>query len=286
MIDHDRLMAMPIPAQEQAYGWKDCALYALGLGVGLDPTCADDLSFLLEDRIRAMPTMPAVLGRPALVKLDTGIDWIRTVHGEQGLTLHRPLPPKARIRAQSRFTQVIDKGEGRGALFFVERQLSDAETGELLATVRQTLFARANGGFGGPTSAQPAAHVLPDRAPDMTQDSPSSPQAALIYRLSGDMNPLHADPTVAARAGFDRPILHGLASYGMAGRAILRAHARNDPSRLLALDARFTAPAWPGETFRTEMWHDGAVIGFRVRCVERDVVVLDNGRAEVSDTPR
>jgi acyl dehydratase len=281
-IDYDRLLRLQIPSHEQTYDWKDCALYALGIGVGLDPTCEEDLPFVLEKQIRALPTMAAVLGKSSIIHLDTGIDWLRVVHGEQGLTLHRPLPTQGHITSHSRFIDVIDKGKDRGALVFLERKVHEAETGTLLATVRQTLFARGNGGFGGPARAQPEPQLIPDRLPDKTGDMPTSPQAALIYRLSGDLNPLHADPAVAARAGFKRPILHGLATYGIAGRTILRLVAGNDPARLATLDARFTSPAYPGETFRTEMWQGDRNISFRVRSLERDVIVLDHGRAEMS----
>jgi acyl dehydratase len=144
-----------------------------------------------------------------------------------------------------------------------------------------TTFARADGGFGGPSGPVKPVHALPERAPDMAADIATRPEAALIYRLSGDPNPLHASPAVAREAGFERPILHGLCSYGVAGRAILETCCEGDPSRLRRLDLRFSSPVYPGETIRTEIWRDGGEVSFRARVVERDVVVLNNGLAVI-----
>jgi acyl dehydratase len=150
-----------------------------------------------------------------------------------------------------------------------------------VATVTQTAFCRGDGGFGGPARAQPRPYAVPEREPDFVCDIETSRQAALIYRLSGDLNPLHADPKVAAAAGYPQPILHGLATYGIAGRALLKTVCGGDPDRLAAMSARFSAPVFPGETFRTEIWRDGDAIGFQVRCLEREVLAITNGRAEL-----
>ena len=184
--------------------------------------------------------------------------------------------------ATAKVTDIVDKGAGRGALLFVERTVRDGDSGEDLATLRSTTFARGDGGCGGTTATAPPPHPVPDRAPDLACDLPTAPNSALIYRLSGDPNPLHASPAVAAAAGFDRPILHGLCTLGVAGHAILKTCCGYDPARLRSMALRFSAPVYPGETIRTEMWRDGAVVSFRARVVERDVVVLNNGRAEVS----
>jgi acyl dehydratase len=141
---------------------------------------------------------------------------------------------------------------------------------------------RGDGGFGGPTGPTPAPHALPERAPDAALDMATLPQAALIYRLSGDMNPLHADPKVAAAAGFPRPILHGLCSFGIAGRAVLKLAAGNDPARLTHMQVRFTAPALPGETIRTEIWRGGESVSFRAHALEREAVILNNGMARIA----
>ena len=203
------------------------------------------------------------------------------LHGEQGIELHRPLPVAATVVAQTRVTAIIDKGEGRGALIYSEREIHDKQTGELLATLSSTTVARGEGGFGGPAVAQPQPHRLPEREPDAVCDLPTAPQAALIYRLSGDPNPLHADPAVAQAAGFDAPILHGLCTLGVAGHAVLRTCCDYDPLRFKSLRLRFSAPVYPGESIRTEVWKTGTVVSFRSRVLERDVTVLDNGRVDI-----
>jgi acyl dehydratase len=177
---------------------------------------------------------------------------------------------------------VIDKGAGKGALLLMERAIFDKATGEALATIRQTVFCRADGGFSGKQRPSPPVHALPERAPDIVCDLQTRPEMALIYRLSADVNPLHADPEVARAAGFPRPILQGLGSFGVAGHAILRSVCGYDPSRLRSIAGRFSAPVFPGETIRTEMWRDGAIVSFRARVVERDAVAINNGRAEVA----
>lgn len=282
-IVYDKLVGLKIPEVEQTYTAKDAILYALGLGNGLDPEDINALPFVYEKGQKVLPTLAVVLAHPGfwIRDLDTGIDWVKVVHGEQGLTLHKPLQPSGTVIGRNRVVDVIDKGPGRGALVFSERTLFDKGTGDLIATINQTSFCRGDGGFGGPERPQPQPHRLPDRPADRTCVLPTSPQAALIYRLSGDYNPLHAEPAIAKAAGFARPILHGLATYGVAGQAILKAVCDHRPERILSLNARFTAPVYPGETFRTEIWLDGNVVSFQVRCLERDVVAISNGRAEL-----
>jgi acyl dehydratase len=212
---------------------------------------------------------------------DTGIDWVRLVNGEQGITLHRPLAGAGTLVGRLRIIEVIDKGPGKGALVLSERTVTDKATGTLVATVTQTTFCRADGGFGGPPREAPAPHPIPERVPDTVCDLETRPETALIYRLSGDLNPLHADPAVAKAAGFPRPIMHGLGSFGVAGHAVLKTMCGYDPQKLLSFAGRFSAPVFPGETLRTEMWRDGEVVSFRSRVIERDVIAVNNGRAEV-----
>lgn len=283
-IDYDKLLAITIPDVAHRYDVKETILYALGLGLGLDPMDEEALSFVTETRLRALPTMATVLGYPGfwLRNLDTGVDWVKVLHGEQGVTLHRPLPPRGCVIGRNRVVDIIDKGPGKGALVYVERRIVEQESGALLATLRQTAFCRGDGGFGGPRRETPPPHAIPERAPDLVCDLPTSGQTALIYRLSGDDNPLHCDPAVARAAGYPRPILHGLASFGIAGYAILHSVCGGDPARLSAIAARFSAPVFPGETIRVEMWRDGAAVSFRARALERDVVAINNGRAEVA----
>jgi acyl dehydratase len=283
-IDYDRLMNWRFPPVRQTLGKKDCILYALGVGLGADPLDAAQLRFVYEDRLAALPTMAAVLAYPGFWAKDpaTGIDWVRVVHGEQAITLHRPLPVEAELTGTSRVVGIVDKGAGKGAVLYSERRISDAVTGELYATLAMSTFCRGDGGFGGPSGPSWPVHAIPERAPDMVCDLPTLPQQALLYRLNGDYNPLHADPAVAREAGFARPILHGLCTLGIAGHALLRSCCDYDSGRMRSLALRFSAPVFPGETLRTEMWRDGDVVSFRTRVLERDIVVLNNGRMEVA----
>jgi acyl dehydratase len=282
-IDYEKLKALDIPTVEHAYGPKDCMLYALGLGLGQDPMNEDELPFVYEKNLKVLPTFPLVQGYSPywLRNRDSGVTWNMVVHGEQGLTLHRPVVPQGTVIGKTRIVEVVDKGEGKGALVFSERKVTDKTSGELLATLTQTTFCRADGGFGGPKRDAPAPHAIPDRPPDLTCDLPTRPETALIYRLSGDINPLHAEPEFAKAAGFPRPILHGLATFGVAGHAVLKA-CDYDPARLKAIAGRFSAPVFPGETIRTEIWRDGPVLSFRARVIERDIIAINNGRADVT----
>ncbi len=187
-------------------------LYALGVGLGHDPMNEDELPFVYEKNLKVLPTMGTVLGRPGFWarERDTGIDWLKIVNGEQSITLHRPLAGQGTVLGRMRILEVIDKGPGKGALVLTERKISDKATGEAIATVTQTTFCRADGGFGGPERRAPEPHPIPERAPDEVAELGIRPEAALIYRLSGDYNPLHADPAAAKLAGFPRPITHGL----------------------------------------------------------------------------
>jgi acyl dehydratase len=282
-IVYEKLLSLDIPDVVQTYTEKDAILYALGLGLGHDPLNTDELAFVYEKSIKLLPTFAVVLGWPGFWArdLDTGIDWVKLVAGEQGLKLHRPIKRRGIVAAKTRVTEIIDKGPGKGALVYSERVVIDKATGERIATATQTTFCRADGGFGGPPREAPPVHAIPERPPDQVCELPTRPETALIYRLSGDPNPLHVDPAVAKAAGFPRPILHGLATFGVAGHAILKCLCGYDPARLIAIAGRFSAPVFPGETIRTEMWCDGTVVSFRARVVERDVIALNNGRAEI-----
>jgi len=282
-IVYDKLMALDIAPAEQVYEAKDCMLYALGVGLGHDPMNEDELAFVYEKNLKVLPTMATVLAHSgSLVRNpDSGINWLMVVNGEQGFTLQRPLAPEGALIGRTRIVEVVDKGPGKGALLFTERQITDKATGAAIATVTQTIFCRGDGGFGGPKRETPAPHPLPARAPDAICDLGTRPEMALIYRLNGDYNPLHAEPAAAKAAGYPRPILHGLGTFGVSGHALLKTMCGYDPARLVAFACRFSAPVFPGETIRTEMWRDGAIVSFRARVVERDVIAINNGRAEV-----
>jgi acyl dehydratase len=283
-FDYETVMNWPFPEVEHSYTEKDSILYALGLGYGADPMDEDQLQFVFEEpALTAVPTMAVVLAIPGFWMRDpkAGVDWVKLLHGEQGLVIHQPLPAAATVVAQSRIARIIDKGPDKGALVYIERTVRDKASGDDLATVSQVAFCRGDGGCGGPGGDQPKPHQLPDREADAVVEIGSVPQAALIYRLSGDPNPLHASPKVAQAAGFDMPILHGLCTYGIAGHAVLKQYCGYDAANLRGLDLRFSAPVYPGETISTEMWRDDDIVSFRSRAVERDVVVLNNGKATV-----
>jgi acyl dehydratase len=282
-LDPEKLLALEIPDVEHTYGPRDCILYALGLGLGQDPMDENQLAFVYEKGLKVLPTFAVVQGYSAywLRREELGITWTHVVHGEHGLVLHRPVKPQGTVIGRTRILDVVDKGAERGALVYSQRQIIDKASGDLLATLKQTTFCRADGGFGGAQRAQPAPHAIPERAPDLVCDLPTRPETALIYRLSGDVNPLHAEPAFARAAGYPRPILHGLASFGIAGHALLKSLCNYEPARFKAMSGRFSAPVYPGETIRTEIWRDGDVVSFRARVAERDVIVLNNGRAEI-----
>ncbi len=283
-LNAEKLLALKIPDVEHAYGPKDCILYALGLGLGQDPLNADELAFVYEKNLKVLPTFAVMMGYAAywLRLPEIGVTWEKVVHGEQGLKLHAPVAPQGTVIGRTRILDVVDKGAGKGALIYSERMISDKASGRLLATLTQTTFCRGDGGFGDPKRETPAPHALPARAPDGIFDLATRPEMALIYRLSGDVNALHVDPDFAKAAGFPRPVLHGLATFGVAGHALLKAVCGYDPTRLTAMGGRFSAPVFPGETIRTEFWRDGNVVSFRVRVKERDVTAIDHGRAEVT----
>lgn len=278
----ERALAMAIPEVAQTYTQRDAMIYALGIGIGHDPMDEGQLGFVYERGLKAVPTMAVVLGETIdwVYHPDLGIDVNQSLHGAERVILHRPLPPSGRVAGRMKITGLSDKGAGRGAVVVARKELTCAETGVHLATVERTAFARADGGFGGTHGVPPEApHPLPERAPDHTIDLPTIPQAALLYRLSGDYIPLHADPALARAAGFERPILHGLCSLGIACHAVLRLVCDYDPSRIAEIGCRFTAPVYPGETLTVDLWRDGATVSFRATVRDRGITAISNGRA-------
>lgn len=279
-LDPDRLRNFPIPETRQRFTMRDTILYALSIGLGQDPLDERQLDFVHETRLRAFPSIAAVLGHPGfwLRNLDTGVDWKRLVHGEQAITWHGTLPVEGEVIGRTRVTGLVDRGEGKGALLHSAREVVDAATGTLLATLDQTTVLRGDGGFGGRSDPVRAPHPMPGRDPDDAVELATRPEQALLYRLNGDDNPLHIDPAVAKAAGFDRPILHGLCTLGIVMHALLRRICGYDITRPRHLALRFSAPVFPGETIRTELWHEGSgTYAFRARAVERDAVVVNNG---------
>ena len=283
-INYDKLIDTKIPEVEQQLSKRDTILYALGVGLGADPCDEDQLRFVYEQNLVALPTMAIVLASPGPWHAldDTGITRSHVVHGEQGFTIHRPLPVEGTVVGLTEITSVVDKGKDRGALIMTKNTVRDKASQEVVCTLTSTSFCRADGGFGGPSGPARDPHKLPERSPDLTCDLPTLPQAALIYRLSGDYNPLHADPGYAKKAGFKMPILHGRCTFSVAGHALLKSCCGYDPAKLKSMEGRFSSPVYPGETLRTEMWVDGAIVSFRTTVPDRDVTVLNNGRAEIA----
>jgi acyl dehydratase len=284
-LDAQKIQNWKFPEIEHTYTEKDTILYALGVGCAAAPNAEpDDLKYVYEKGLLALPTMAVVLAYPGnwLESRESTADYSKVLHGEQYLTLHRPIPPSGTVVGTTRVTDLLDKGKDKGAVLYAERRITDKASGALIATMVSAAMLRGDGGFGGKPGPQPAPHKLPEGNPQRHVDIKTAPNSALIYRLSGDRNPLHADPKAAAAGGFKTPILHGLCTYGVAGRAILKACCGNDPSRLKSLQVRFSSPVFPGETIRTELWQDGATVSFRARVLERDVVVLNNGLANVA----
>lgn len=284
-IDPERLRSFPIPETRQRVTKRDAILYALSVGLGQDPLDERQLDFVYETRLRAFPAMAVVLGYPGfwLKNLDTGVDWKRLVHGEQAITWHAPLPVEGEVIGRTRVTGLVDRGEGKGALLYSAREVVDAASGALLATLDQTTVLRGDGGFGGPSDPVRPPHPMPERDPDDAVELATRPEQALLYRLNGDDNPLHIDPAVAKAAGFDRPILHGLCTLGVVTHALLRRVCDYDTAKPRHLALRFSAPVFPGETIRTELWDEGGgSYSFRARVTGRDAVVVNNGLFRVN----
>ncbi|WP_044587808.1 MaoC/PaaZ C-terminal domain-containing protein [Bradyrhizobium sp. LTSPM299] len=288
-LDHRRLMSWPFKDVVHRYEDKDTMLYALSLGLGSDPTDVRQLQFVYEQGLKAFPTMPIVLGMTDLGFLadrDVGIDLSKMLHGESGLLIHSQLPPRGAVISRMRLVDLVDKGAQKGALLYFERRIRDAADDRPLATERGCFVLRGNGGFSSEIGASAPPRMMPNRPADRFCELRSLPQSALLYRLSGDRNPLHVDPAIARTGGFERPILHGSCTYGIAGHALLQILCDHDPSRLLRMEVRFTAPVLPGETIRTEVWMDTARSAqFRCSVIERNRVVLDNGYAEFANAP-
>ena len=290
-MDYPALRNWRFEDRRQRYTQRDTMLYALGLGFGDDPLDQEQLRFVTENELRAIPAMVSVLCSPGLWLADprTGVNWVRAVHGEQDIRLIGVLPSEGEVVGSNEVVAIADKGEGRGALIRLRRRLfqADADSSTAIGEVIQTLFLRDEGGFSasGEAASEPL-ETLPvfqaDGPADVTIDLATLPQAALIYRLSGDYTPLHSDPKVAATAGFQRPILHGLCTFGMAFRATLAGLCGYRTECVRRLAARFTAPVFPGETVRFEFWRQDEIQYRLIATIpERDAVVLSNGIVEL-----
>jgi len=263
------------------YEERDTLLYAVSIGMGRDPLDERELHYVFEKYpLRTVPTQAVVIARQQLI-WNVGLDVGKFLHGEQRLTLHRPLPPAAEVLADARISEVYDKGPGKGAVIQLESTIRNAADGVPLFSWISLIVARGDGGVGGPGGKVPAPHPMPTRAPDMVHTAATRPDQALLYRLNGDRNLIHADPALAKSVGFRAPILHGACTYAIACREILVHVAEYDHTRFRTFDVRFTAPVYPGEHVETQIWVEGQTVSFRSRVPERDVIVLDHGHCEL-----
>jgi acyl dehydratase len=274
----EKLRAYRIAPLEQRYSVRESMLYALSLGYGTDPLDREQLKFVYEQGeapLRVVPSQCVVLAHPGFWARDPvlEIDWVKLLHGEHSFEIHRPLPPEGTVRGEYEIVAVEDKGVGKGAIIHQEKRLFDVTDNALLATVRTVLFCRGDGGCGSFGVTPPGLEALPEGAPSASVTLTTSPQSALLYRLNGDFNPIHADPDAAARGGLGRPILHGLCTLGVAVRAAITELAAGVPERIRSVSLRFSKPVYPGETLRIELFGNR----FRAVVVEREAVVLDRG---------
>jgi acyl dehydratase len=268
------------PPQEWSFSERDAILYALCTGLGADPMNERALPFVYEKHLKTVPTLPTVLAwvaEPTFAAL--GADPVSALHGEQKIELHRTITIPLNLKVHGSVVEVYDKGPNRGAIIVTRHVLWDAGDGGKVATLTTSCFARAEGGCGGSLDAPPKPHAVPGRSPDHSIDFATPPDLALLYRLTGDRNPIHAEPEIARQAGFARPLLHGLCSFGMSCRAVLEVYADFDPVQIASHQARFAAPVYPGETLTLDLWRDGAVVSFEARVAARGVTVLRNGKS-------
>src|ERR1700744_3751137 len=280
-IKYEELMALKNLGQKYAYGDREVMLYAYGIGMGADPMDEKELAFVNEGvavprplkGVRTFAWVAAWGAGPGEMNLNR----VMVVDGERDITFHKPLATAAHITADSTVLDVFDKGKDKGAVIRHQTGLRD-DKGEKLATLVASRFARGDGGFGRPSEAQPEPHKVPARAPDKTVDITTRPDQALVYRLCGDRNPLHSDPEFARRAGFPRPILHGMCTYGITCRGVLQTYADYDATAFKQHAARFSSPVFPGETVTMEMWKDGNLISFEAKVKARNVTVIKSGR--------
>lgn len=271
------------------YTERDACLYALGVGAPSNPLDQDELQFVYElsgKGFKVLPTFAVLYPSKMIDVLVSGkigaveFNPMMLVHGEQYLEIKKPIPSAANITCYPKISQVYDKGSG---MLVITDTMCHDESGEEISFSQSSMFIRGIGGYGGERGPSSDINVAPDRAPDAVQSEKTLPQQALIYRLSGDINPLHADPAMAAMGGFDKPILHGLCSFGFAGRAALKHFCNNDPAQFKSIKVRFSKHVFPGETLVTEMWKvSDTKIVFRCKVAERNEVVLSNAAVELN----
>jgi acyl dehydratase len=283
MKDHSKLIGKVLSEQVVDLTMKDTLLYALSLGFGADPLNVSQLRYVYESNTLSLPGMAMIIGYPGfwMKEPEYGFEWQKALHAEESITVHNPLPTEGKIFAKTIVENVVDRGSEKGCFVYMKKELYTENKSTHLATVVSNTLARGDGGFGGGGTPRAAMPASPAEKPSITCDLATLPQSALLYRLSGDMNPLHADPQVARSVGFSGPILHGRCTMGVAMHALIKSCCDYDASRLESMEVRFSSPFMPGETLRTEIWGNGKTIQFKATALERNVVVLNNGNARV-----
>ena len=286
-LDYDTLMGMAPIVMEQGYTGRDSCIYALGVGCGVEP--ADDWmrQYLAPlPPARTLPTMATVLAAPRVHAMGLGLTMPGVLHGGQSLVSHVALPAEGRLRSETRIAEIFDRGEGRGCQVNLIRELRDAQTGIHYATLEQSLICRLDQAAGAPPADKPVPLAADGAPPDVIVAAPSSTQAAQIFSLTGDQNPLHLVPEVAAKAGFAGPILHGMATYGLcaafAEKALCAGDGKWPGHRLGAISGKFSAPVFPGETIEIAIWHEPAGARIEARVPARDKVVFGDGRIAIA----
>lgn len=279
----DKVLNYPFKDAEVSYSERDVMLYGLGVNLGQDPLDEGDLRYLYEDGLKVLPSYAMVLGHPGfwLKDPEVDVDWVKVLHAEQFLSVSRPIPPSGTVKASYKVRGIVDKGPEKGCILYYAKSLSDIETGEEIASVTSGVFCRGDGGVGDHGEVPAALQALPEGDPDLSLSKAIDLRSALIYRLSGDYNPLHASPPVARKAGYDRPILHGLCTLGIAAHQLFEEIAGGDPAKFGGLACRFSRPVFPGDTVRTDVWRTETGARFRVVVESRGEVVLDRGLVEL-----
>lgn len=276
------LMDFPIPEARQTVTARDAILYALTVGYGAAPLDPAHLQRLQEHDLRPTPTLANVVAHAGSWMKDVGVNWQRLVHSEHRLTIHRPLPLDIPLKSRSSMLSVVDRGPEKGMFATFERTILTQAEETPVATIVQTNACRDDGGCGSAGTPPEPLAPLPDRKPDANLAIVVPEDAALLYRLNGDLNPLHSDPDYAALAGFKRPILHGLCTFGHAGYAIGKTLGTNDIADVGFIAARFTAVVFPGDRLEFDIWQKGQDIRFRARVPARAVTALDYGTARLA----
>lgn len=278
----ETLMAQQAKDTPFAWAERDTVLYALAVCMGRDPFDEKELDYCYErrGRLRAVPSQAVTLARHNLI-YEIGLDVPKMLHGAQLLTLHRPLPPAAEILADHRVVHVFDKGAAKGIMIETESRMR-LQDGTPLFDLYNLYYARGDGGMGSSGGQQRAPYAIPQRAPDLVRSTQTEPRQALLYRLTGDRNVIHADPVIARQMGFQGPVLHGSCTLGIACREVLAGVCDYDSTRIRTFGTRFTSVVYPGDRIETDIWVDGDIVSFRCRVPDRNVVALDQGQCRIA----